>query len=131
MYLTRHVVNLTAGTSGTSTGYTDDICNGYVRAVRYVISTSSPIPTTGTITITGEESGLTVLETTGPAASVTFFPKSRAVLSSDASNVFHTTEAQTAESQTELIPVAKERIKFVVASGATSEVEGTFHVYVG
>jgi len=131
MYLTRHYVSLTAGTSGTSTGYTDDVCNGYVRAIQYVISTSAPIPTTGTITITAAESGITVLETTGPAASATFYPKARAVLSSDASNAFFTTAAQVAESQTELVPVAKERLKFVVASGATSGVTGAFYVYVG
>jgi len=131
MYLTRHYVTVTCDSDGDCTDYTDELCNGYIRAIRYVVDTGSPIASTATITITDEESGLVVLDITASSLSRTYFPVSPTNLSSDGSVLYYTTAENAAEVQTAQIPIALERLKIVIDGGGTGLTEGGFYSYIG
>ena len=131
MYLTRHYVTITCDTAGDATDYTDKICNGYIRAIRYVIDSSTPIATTGTITITCEKSGLAVLAITTSSSNRDLYPVATRNLSSDGAAAYFTTAANAAEAQTISIPIANERLKIVTDGGGTGVTGGGIYAYVG
>jgi len=131
MYLTRHYIAVTCDTAGDCTDYTDELCNGFIRAIRYVVDSSTPIASTATITITAEASGLAVLAITTSSSSRNLYPASPVNLSSDGANAYYTTAAQAAQVQIAPIPISQERMKIVVDGGGTGVTGGGIYAYVG
>ena len=131
MYVTRHYIAVTCDTAGDCTDYTDELCNGFIRAIRYVIDSSTPIASTATITITAEGSGLAVLAITTSSSNRNLYPVSPVNMSSDGAIAYYTTAANSVESQTAQIPIAQERLKVVVDGGGTGVTGGGIYAYVG
>jgi len=131
MYFTRHYIAVTCDTAGDCTAYSSELCNGHIRAVRYVIDSSTPIKSTATITITAEASGLAVLAITTSSSNRSLYPVSPVNMSSDGAIAYYTTAANSVESQTAQIPIAQERLKVVVDGGGTGVTGGGIYAYVG
>jgi hypothetical protein len=127
MHVTRYAFAVTTNASGAATVYSDAICNGVVHQVRYVPHGSTPLDTGADVDLTGEVSGLVVLDQDNiGTAAYTVAPR----------QATHTTAAvaalYAAGGTAVLAPVAVagERLKLVVASGGDTK-SGTYYVWVG
>lgn len=123
-YLKRHVVDVTVDASGDGTGYTEPV-SGYVSAIRYVADATSPYDNTADFTITAEQSGAAVITTANVAASATYLPRAATVSTANAAALY----AAGGAAVNDLIAVAQERVKIVVAQGGNAKT-GRFYVYI-
>lgn len=114
-------ISVTTDSSGAATGYSDGVFTGEVSAVIY---TKTDFDDGSTITITGEDSGQTILAITGMNASATKSPRQATHLNSDGSAALY---AAAGTAVLAPICIVNERIKVVVASGGASKT-GTFEV---
>ena len=125
-YLTRHVVDITTDANGDATAYTAEPVNGFIQAIRYVADGTSPYDNTADFTITTEASAQAVLTATNVAASASYYPRAATASVANAAALY----AGGGASVNDVIPVAGERIKIIVAQGGNVKL-GRFHVYVG
>lgn len=122
----------TATTSGgnAQTWHTG-VVNGYISAIRLVNGATQP-STACHYTITGEQSGISLLNCTATASgNITYYPRGRAV---DTSNTIYGEAAGASAPTPVLIPIADERIRVVGTSMGTVSGNGgrqfTIHFYV-
>jgi len=99
---------------------------GCVQAIRYVADGSTPYDNTVDFTVTGDVSGLPILTVTNESASNTYYPRAATASVANAAALY----AAGGTAVTDLIPVAGERIKIVVAQGGASKT-GKLHVWIG
>jgi hypothetical protein len=118
MYLNKHVIPVVSSTGGADTEYTDTPVNGVVHSIVYNISTADTIASTGTIEITGAESGRGILSVAISTGSWEYAPALGAVDS---------TGGDITNSHVG-IPVSNERVKLVLAGGGNKK-SGTFTIY--
>lgn len=122
MYIERHTVSITTDTNGDGTGYTPTV-TGEILAIVY---TKSNYTDGVDFTITGEGSGIPIWTGSNVNATTTVAPRQATHGTDGVAAVY----ASGGSAVNDRIPVAKERIKIVVASGGSSHA-GTFDVYVG
>jgi len=128
MYLRRHTISILTTTGGADTEYTPAV-NGIVHAIEYERDGTSPLDSTGTITITGEVTTQAILTQSFSTADWLKCPRSRKVITSTG-GVINPSSAGSANSNTPIgIPIVDERIKAIAAAGGASKV-GTLYVYV-
>ena len=126
MYIERHAVTIAVDASGDGTGYTP-VVSGFVQAIRYVPDATVPYDTGVDITVTGEASGIPVVTVTNAGASaLNLYPRAATAGITNTAALY----AAGGSGVLDLIPVAGERIKIVLAQGGASKT-GIFHVYVG
>jgi hypothetical protein len=119
--MTRVSVTVTVNASGDGTGYTDHV-SGVVRAISYVKNNyADGIDVTVTTDVTGQ----TVLAWTNVNASATTYPYTAMKTTADAAALY----AAGGVAVLAPIPVAAERLKFVVAQGGNAT-SGTFYAYI-
>lgn len=121
-YITRHVVAITTDASGDFTGYTP-VVNGFVQGVRFV---DTDLDAGADITVTCDVSGQAIVTLTNQANTATVLPRAATHDVAGAALLY----AAGGAAVSDLIPVADERIKVVVAQGGNATT-GTLHVYVG
>lgn len=126
MHLNCYTVALTTDGSGDATGYTEP-ATGFVRAIRYIPNASTPLDTNADLTVTGNTTGIGVVTKANIGTSAfTVMPRGATASAVDGSALtFDGTRAVN-----DLIPVANEAVKVVIANGAATK-SGTFYVYVG
>lgn len=126
-YVKRHVVSVTTNASGDATAYSDELATGVVRQVRYIPDGSTPLATGADVTITGEASGVVVLNQTNIGTSAyTVTPRQATHDTAGAASLY----AAGGEPVEDGVAVAQERLKLVVAQGGDTKI-GQFHIYVG
>lgn len=110
-------LSITTATSGAYIGYTG-VHNRFVHAIRYV---STDTASTADLTVTTEDTGLSVLATTNMATDVdvTWYPRA----------VANTTAGAASGIAQEWIPVAGERLKFVMAQGGNAKTGTAYIVF--
>jgi hypothetical protein len=118
MYLNRYSIPVVTSTGGADTEYTERAVNGVIHSIAYSISTSDKIESTGTVTITGEETGRSIFSLALSTGAWEYSP---------ALGVTDSTGGAVTNSHIG-IPVANERVKVVIAGGG-SENAGTFTIY--
>ena len=131
-YVRRLSLAVTATVSGgaAQTWVTGKV-NGYIEAIRLVNGATQPA-TTAHLTITGQQSGISILNVTATASgNVTYFPRARAV---DTSNITLGEAAGASAPIACYIPVADEGLSIVGTSMGTVSGNGgrqaTFHFYI-
>lgn len=126
MHLTCYTVAVTTDSSGDATRYTAP-ATGFVRAIRYVPHGSTPLDTNADVTVTGNTSGIAIIAVTNIGTSaLNLYPRAATVTTANAAALY----AAGGTAVNDLIPVADEAIKLVVAQGADTK-SGTFYIYVG
>lgn len=120
-YIERHRVSLPVSVSAGATQafFTSRVVAGFVEAIRYTRATASALSTNAGLVITGERSGIVILDVTATGDGRTWYPHGQAenvsglgllgVSTGDVSGIWPTK-----------IPVAGERIKVEVASGGVA-----------
>ena len=119
-YIERHRVALPASVSGGATQgfFTSRAVAGFVEAIRYTRATASALSTVAGLVITGERSGIVILDATATGDGRTWYPHGQA---EDVSGIgLGFTSAATPPLVPRKIPVANERIKVEVASAGTA-----------
>ena len=123
MFVNKYEVNITTDAEGDGVGYTPDV-NGRVLSISYVKPTSGGYADGVDIDITGETSGVVILDKDDVNASVTYCPRQPT----------HTTKGAAAEYATGMAVndfiYLNERIKITVDAGGNAGT-GKFIVYVG
>ena len=115
-YPDRETLALTTATSGDVTAFTS-VFHGHIDAIIYTKATGTPMASTTDITVTTEDSGLTIWAGANLNATTVVYPVNAAVLTDNS-----------ASTKTERpIPVAGERVKVVVAQGGDTKT-GTVQV---
>lgn len=122
--LTRHVVDVATIADGSGTGYTPAV-SGFVRTIRYVKDGTTPYAAGVDVTITAEISGAAIATLTNLDATGTYQPRVATHDTVGAAALY----AAGGTAVNDLIPVAQERIKIVIAAGGDTKT-GRFHVYV-
>ena len=126
MFVERHEVAVTTTSGGAATGYTG-VVSGRVLAIRYVPDGTSPLDTGFDATITCDVSGLPIITVTnGGLSALSLAPRAATVTVANAAALY----AAGGTAVNDLIPVAAERVKIVIAQGGDTKA-GTFHVYIG
>jgi hypothetical protein len=125
MHIERHDIAVTTSSGGAFTGYSD-VVTGRVLQVRYVPHGSTPLDTGADVTITGEISGVPIatLSNIGTAAFMKV-PRQATHGVTGTGLVYAGSDAVA-----EPVFVAGERIKLVVADGASVK-SGTFSFWIG
>ena len=118
----RFTVAITTDASGDFTGHTA-IANGLVQAVRFI---DTDLDDTADITVTCGASGQAIVTLTNQAATASFQPRGATHSTAGAALLY----AAGGTAVSDLIPVADETIKVVVAQGGNAKT-GTIHIYVG
>lgn len=118
----RLTVNIATDGSGDFTGYTK-ITNGLVHAVRFV---DTDLAAGADITVTCGASGAAIVTLTNQANTATVAPRQATHDTAGAALLY----AAGGTAVSDLIPVADEAIKVVVAQGGATAT-GTLHIYVG
>lgn len=126
MHLNCYTVSVTTDSSGDATRYTAP-ATGFVRAIRYVPHGTTPLDTNADVTVTGNTSGIGVYTKANIGTSA-FTVQPRAACASAVDGAALTYDGTRVVN--DLIPVADEAIKVVVAQGADTK-SGTFYIYVG
>lgn len=116
-----HQVTLTTDGSGDATGYTPYL-DGLVHLIRYV---KTDFANGVDLDVTADISTLVIWDQDNVNASVTIAPRMPTHDTAGAASLY----AATGEPVEDRIPVARERIKIVVANGGSAKV-GNFFVYV-
>jgi hypothetical protein len=120
-FVQSEAVLVTTNSSGESTSFSTGTYNGLLQAIHYQrSSTASAMSTAASLTVTGEASGITYLQSAlSSTIDQTFMPRGRTHYATS-----------TAESGGEnQLPVCMERFKFVVSSGGNAKT-GTFRPVV-
>lgn len=126
MYIKRHRINATLG-AATGDFFSDYIHGGgFVEAIRLTSATSSGFSTGIGIAITAERSGLDILAVSN-ATQQTWYPQAQAQSTAGAGLSY--TSAATPPIVPTKIPVANERVKISLSSGAEGQ-RGTFDLYI-
>jgi hypothetical protein len=124
--LKKHTIAITTNSSGAATGYTPPV-SGFVRAIVYVPHGTTPLDTNGDIVVTGNTSSIAILTKANIGTSSTSWqPRAATHAVGDGSALLY---ASGGTAQCDLVPVADEAIKLVVAQGGDA-LSGTFYVYV-
>ena len=127
MFTQRFTVAMATDGSGAQTTYTSDVVNGRVMSVRYVVDGTNPLATGGSVTVTGETTGLPIIAISAIGTTSTqFYPRAATCDTSAAASLY----AAGGTAVTDKITLAGERIKVVIASGGTSKV-GTLYFTIG
>lgn len=121
-YIERQVVTATTDTNGDATVYTDAV-NGFIQSIRYV---KTDFTNGVDFTVTAEASGAAIWTGTDVNASTTVYPRGPTHDTAGAAALY----AAGGSAVLTQIPVVRERVKIVVASGGSTHT-GVFHVYVG
>lgn len=117
MRVDRESISVTTDGSGAATVYSSGFFSGIVNSLAYI---KNNFDNGVVVTVTLEESGLTLWSETGVNASKTVYPVAAAALTTGAASTL--TERP--------IMASNERIKIVIASGGNAKA-GTFKVVVG
>lgn len=127
MFITRYDFTLTVNASGDATVYSATPVTGLIRQIRYVPDGTNPLDTGADLTITAEASGLVVdtLTNIGTAA-VQWAPRQATSTVAGAASLY----AAAGLAVNDLIAIAGERIKVVVAQGGNA-LTGTLYIWVG
>lgn len=112
--------------SGAFTGYSD-VVEGRILQVRYVPDGSTPLDTGADVTITGEQSGVSILAQSNIGTSAYAVAPRQATHDQAAAASLYAGSGEPVETE---IVVGQERIKLVIAQGGAAKA-GTFHIYVG
>ncbi len=134
-YINRVRIPLAVTTSGgaSQTFYSSRLAfGGLIEALQYTPATASGISTAANITLTAEQSGLTIWTATATGA-VTRYP--RAAAQDVSGGQLGYTSAATPPPIPVRIPVGQEALKVVVSSGGTGSggaggVKGTLDIYL-
>ena len=131
MGMTRYVIPLVPATASGATAFSSVPVHqgGFLEAVRLVRPTTNQITTVAKLTITGEQSGITLFAATATSTgSQTWLPRQQVC---DVSGLLLNLEenATTPSRQVDKIPIGNERIKAVVASGGANT-SGVLHLYI-
>ena len=123
-YVRRLRVNATVTATGgaAQTFYTDQIQGGFLESIVYQKATASGFSTAGNLTITAEQSGLSLLNVTATGAAgvpVAYYPRA-AAQSPLAGTYSPATGAGAVVGFPEKIPLSDEAIKIVASSGGTA-----------
>lgn len=119
-------VAVTTNGSGAATGYTAPV-SGLVRAIAYVPHGTTPIDTNGDIVVSANTSGMAILTKANIGTSaVQWFPRAPTAAVADGAALLY---AGGGAAVCDLIPVADEAVKIVVANGADTK-SGTFYVFI-
>lgn len=114
-------VSATTNGSGDATVYTDGPVNGRIAQIIYTADGTSPFASTVDFTITGNTTGQSILAVTNVSASTTYAPRIATCSTAGANSLY----AAGGTAVNDLIAVADEKIKIVVAQGGSAKV-GTF-----
>src|SRR3970040_59161 len=113
MYVERHEVSIAVNASGDATGYAPGVSGG-VLPIRYVPDGTAPYDTGFDAVVTCDVSGLPILTVTnGGTAALSFYPRAATVSVANAAALY----AAAGTAVNDLIPVAAERVKIVIAQG--------------
>ena len=119
-----HTVSITTDGSGNATAYTKDTY-GRISAIRYVPDVSTPLTATADLTITDNETGLTVMVITDIGSiALNLFPRA-AMIDTTGAAVLYASGGQAVRDQ---IPVGG-AIKVVVSGGGASKL-GTLYFFI-
>jgi hypothetical protein len=119
-------VALTTNGSGAATGYTPT-CSGLVRAIAYVPHATTPLDTNADIVVTGNTTGVAILTKANIGLSATsWHPRVGVCAVADGAALLY---ASGGTAVADLVPVADEAIKIVVAQGDSGK-SGTFYFFV-
>jgi len=124
-YISRELISVTTSAGGAFTGYTN-VVTGCVLQVTYVPG-GSPIDTNGDIDFTGEVSGTVIANHDNIGTSLFTAAYRQATVGVTGAAALY---AGGGTAVNDLICVANERIKLVVANGG-NVTTGSFYVYVG
>jgi hypothetical protein len=119
-----HEVSITTNASGAGTGYTPHV-SGLLHSIRYVKPGSGGYANGVDFDVTGETSGVVLWDQDNVNASATVAPRMATHDTAGAASLY----AAGGEPVEDRIPVARERIKIVVANGGDTLI-GAFTVYV-
>lgn len=119
-----HSVTITTNASGAGTGHTPAV-SGLLHLIRYVKPGSGGYANGVDFDVTGEDTGIVLWDQDNVNASATVAPRTPTHDTAGAASLY----AAGGEPVEDRIPVARERIKIVVANGGDTLV-GTFYVYV-
>jgi len=119
-------VAITTAADGSATGYTPPV-SGLVRAISYVPHATTPLDTGADIVVSGNTSGIAILTKANIGlAAVQWHPRAPTVAVADGAALVYIASGQAV---CDLIPVADEAIKIVVANGDAAK-SGTFYFFV-
>lgn len=128
MHTERVTIAVTTDASGDVTAYSDRPVSGRVLAFRYVPDGTSPLDTGADLTITGNESGMTLFAKSNIGTSAfTAAPRQATHLNTDGSAALF---AAAGQAVLDHVVVADELIKVVVAQGGDTK-SGTIHLILG
>jgi len=128
-YFQRQLVSLAGSTAaGGSTAYTADPVTGCLSAFYYKPSTSKPLATAETITVTGAETGISYFLTALGTAAVFWLPVGTLKSSTGGTVLF--TSASAASKLRGRLPIVNERLKIVLTQSTAAAV-GTLYVFTG
>jgi len=128
MHIRRYTIAVTTAADGTATAYSQGTANGRVYQVCYVPHATTPLDTGADIVLTGNTSGVIVLDldNIGTTAFTSAPRQATHLASTGAASLY----AAGGTAVTDYVVVADEAFKLTVASGADTK-SGTFYVYVG
>jgi hypothetical protein len=120
-YIRRHVIDVTTDETSAASTFSADPINGLIHSILYEPGAGgSSFPNTTDITITSELSSAAVLTAANVAAGAHYYPRQATHMS---------TAGGTTNSGFDLVALADERLKVVIAQGGDAKT-GRFHVYV-
>jgi len=125
-YVGRNRVTMVDSTGGGSTQYSA-VANGYISSIAYT-TIATAISTTAVLTITAEASGEPILTVT-TTGTKTWYPRGQ-TNSVTGALTYETTAATSAVQQGSKIPLADERVKFVLGATTAAGLTGRFDVYI-
>lgn len=122
MYVERHTVTIVTVASGDGTGYTPVVTGAILAIVYTLVDYAAGVD----FTVTGESSGIPIWAELNVNATTTRAPRQATHSTAGVAALY----AAGGAAVNDLIPVARERVKIVVAAGGNTKT-GTFDVYVG
>ena len=126
MYVERLALAVTTDASGNATVYSG-VIHGQVLQVRYVPDGTSPLDIGADIDLTGETSGLVVIDKDNIGTSAFTVAPRQATHSVGLAAALYAAGGEAALAP---IAIAGERLKLVVANGGNTKL-GTFYIWVG
>lgn len=126
-FIQRYDFDLTVNAGGAATVYSSDVVRGEVHQIAYTPDGSNPLATGADLTITGEVTGLAIATLTDIGLSAATWAPRQATHSTAGAAALY---AAGGTAVNDLIALAGERIKVVVAQGGTSKT-GTLAIVVG
>lgn len=126
MRVQRIAISVLTDSNGDFTGYSE-VVQGRILQVRYVPDGSSPLDTGADVTITGEQSGVSILAQSNIGTSA--YTKAPRQATHDVAGAAALFAAGGTAVQSEVV-VGQERIKLVIAQGGNAKA-GVFQLYVG